>query len=381
MSAQPKAASVPPEEPAVPAVVGTPAPEAVAPIPEKQPAAAAAPIETAPVAFASGYLEAAPLDDDYDNDSAIGDDVQSSTASISSSILEYRAIKGRTYHSARHPTDYFTPNDEQQQESVDLTHHYLTILLDGKLFLAPLKEETLENVLDIGTGTGIWAIDFADAYPHVQVVGTDLSPMQPTWVPPNMRFEVDDASLEWTWSNDTFDFVHIRYLFGAISDWNALFGQAFRATKPGGWVQSGEVDVEWVSDDGTVEANEAIQTWNRLYRESGKKIGYSFTLVADDVQRKGLEEAGFTDIKVETFKVPTGGWPLDRKLAEIGNIVQATIENDIEGYTLMLWHNVLNWPAEDYQMFLMEMRKALRNKRIHGYIVQRYVYGRKPETA
>lgn len=33
--------------------------------------------------------------------------------------------------------------------------------------------------LDIGTGTGIWAIDFADEHPETTVIGTDLSPIQP----------------------------------------------------------------------------------------------------------------------------------------------------------------------------------------------------------
>ncbi len=32
--------------------------------------------------------------------------------------------------------------------------------MGGKLFFAPLKEETLKRALDIGTGTGIWAIEF-----------------------------------------------------------------------------------------------------------------------------------------------------------------------------------------------------------------------------
>jgi methylase of polypeptide subunit release factors len=45
-------------------------------------------------------------------------------------------------------------------------------LLDGKLFLAPLR--TIHRVLDIGTGTGIWAIDFADAFPSAHVIGEDL---------------------------------------------------------------------------------------------------------------------------------------------------------------------------------------------------------------
>jgi methylase of polypeptide subunit release factors len=35
------------------------------------------------------------------------------------------------------------------------------LMLDGKLTTAPIPEgQTLHRVLDIGTGTGIWAIDF-----------------------------------------------------------------------------------------------------------------------------------------------------------------------------------------------------------------------------
>lgn len=32
--------------------------------------------------------------------------------------------------------------------------------------------EKVRNVLDIGTGTGVWAMDFADEHPKAQVVGT-----------------------------------------------------------------------------------------------------------------------------------------------------------------------------------------------------------------
>ena len=40
--------------------------------------------------------------DDDDQDSAVGEsDVESSTASVASSILKYRTINGRTYHSDR----------------------------------------------------------------------------------------------------------------------------------------------------------------------------------------------------------------------------------------------------------------------------------------
>lgn len=46
---------------------------------------------------------------------------ESSTASVSASILEYRRSQGRTYHSDKFTTNYFLPNDDQQLESVDLT--------------------------------------------------------------------------------------------------------------------------------------------------------------------------------------------------------------------------------------------------------------------
>ena len=62
-------------------------------------------------------------------------------------------------------------------------------------------------MLDVGTGTGIWAIDFGDEHPSAEVLGTDLSPTQPTWVPPNVRFEIDDATKPWTWDAGAFDFV------------------------------------------------------------------------------------------------------------------------------------------------------------------------------
>jgi hypothetical protein len=50
----------------------------------------------------------------------------------------------------------------------------------------------------------------ADQYPSATVTGTDLSPIQPEWVPPNCHFEIDDVSLEWTFPPDHFDFIHIR---------------------------------------------------------------------------------------------------------------------------------------------------------------------------
>lgn len=57
--------------------------------------------------------------------------------------------------------------------------------------------------------------DFADEHPSAEVIGVDLSPIQPSFVPPNCHFEVDDATLPWTYLPSSFDFIHIRCLMGA----------------------------------------------------------------------------------------------------------------------------------------------------------------------
>jgi ubiquinone/menaquinone biosynthesis C-methylase UbiE len=46
-----------------------------------------------------------------------------------------------------------------EQNRLDLQHHMLSMMLDGRLHLAPI-DPNLQDALDIGTGTGIWAIEF-----------------------------------------------------------------------------------------------------------------------------------------------------------------------------------------------------------------------------
>lgn len=64
-------------------------------------------------------------------------------------------------------------------------------------------------MLDIGTVTGIWACDYAEAHPTTDVVGTDLSLIQPNYSPPNCRFVREDAEEEWV-HDRPFDYIHAR---------------------------------------------------------------------------------------------------------------------------------------------------------------------------
>ena len=47
-----------------------------------------------------------------------------------------------------------------------MTYHSVYRMFDGKAFFAPLKNP--QRILDVGTGTGIWAIDVGEEYPSAQ---------------------------------------------------------------------------------------------------------------------------------------------------------------------------------------------------------------------
>ena len=89
---------------------------------------------------------------------------------------------------------FYVPNDSIELEREDYQYEIIKIVLDGRLYLAPLSHESPpRRILDIGTGAGRWAIEMADEFPQAQIIGTDLSPVQPEIVPPNLSFCIDDG--------------------------------------------------------------------------------------------------------------------------------------------------------------------------------------------
>lgn len=118
-----------------------------------------------------------------------------------------------------------------------MQHHEFQLLFDGKLFTAPVpKDKVLHRVLDVGTGTGIWAIDFADDHPESVVLGIDLSPIQPTFIPPNLSFRVDDVEAEWVYSTK-FDFIYSRAMMGSLDNYPKFIQNSFDNLNPGGFLE------------------------------------------------------------------------------------------------------------------------------------------------
>lgn len=319
-------------------------------------------------------IEADP--DLYDaSDSTLGDDVSRYTASLTSSIERYPVENGRRYHAFKDGS-YVMPNDETELDRLDLMHQLLRITMRNQLHFAPLAEGN-PKILDVGTGTGIWAIEMGDEHPDAEIIGTDLSPTQPSWVPANVKFEIDDVEEPWTF-RENFDFIHVRYLAAAIVDWPKLVGQAFRNTKPGGWAEFQDFDPSYYSDDGSLKEEHSIFKYITIFINAAKSFGRDSK---PGPQLEGwMKDAGFENIVAEKFRLPIGPWPKDKHLKTIGawNLVQ--LEDGLEGFTLRLFTQHLDWKYEEVEVMLAKVRKDLRDPRIHAQYDFHVVYGQRPKT-
>ncbi|KAI9852159.1 MAG: hypothetical protein M1838_001622 [Thelocarpon superellum] len=344
------------------------------PPPAKDEASTTAP--AAPIVQPAAPDPAAPIEPDLDDtDSTFASDSGGSqfTASLSSSVLNYKYENGRRYHAFREG-EYLWPNDESEQDRLDLFHHIFRMMLKGALFRAPIMSNP-QRVLDFGTGTGIWAIDFADEYPSAQVLGTDLSPIQPSWVPPNCKFEVDDVESPWT--DGTYDFIHSRSMGGSISDYPRLYKQAYDHLEPGGWIEVQEFEA-WVRSDteGMMEKAKSISEWQNIIHETTVKIGKPLKVASE--QKQHLIDAGFEDVREDVYKLPIGGWPKDPRLKEMGRYEQVQMIEAVEPASLAVFTRVLNWDRTKTEVLLAGVRNEFKDTSYHFYCNLHFVYGRKP---
>ncbi|KAH7115637.1 S-adenosyl-L-methionine-dependent methyltransferase [Dactylonectria macrodidyma] len=289
--------------------------------------------------------------------------------------VERKIINDREYGSAFWNVYPWTPTDETYCEVLDIKHAatnaYWEILdikhvaanacPDPKLCRAP--DERRHQVLDVGTGTGIWAIEYAEENPWAAVIGFDICPIQPQWVPPNLTFELDDFNLEWTWKRGIFDYIHARDLTGSIDNWSHFFGEAFKCLKPDGYLETHEQSFRLIHqasgdpvDPTTQSLISALNRWNKVFSDLGKRLDRPFLAVDHRTQMDLMMKAGFTDLKVWRKWMPIGPWAEDLELPA----------------------TELGWSPHEATMLGMEIRKALRSPKLNVKVKVVVIVGRKP---
>ncbi|KAK4164023.1 S-adenosyl-L-methionine-dependent methyltransferase [Cladorrhinum sp. PSN259] len=306
------------------------------------------------------------------------EDGVSDTTSLMSSILQYRHENGRTYHAYKDGS-YVLPNDPAETERLDLQHNLLVMTFGGKLHLSSLQEN-VRRVLDAGCGTGIWAVDFAEEHPETQVTGIDLSPSQPSFIPPNVTFYVDDLEDDWTFSQP-FDFIFTRFMTGSIQDWPKYFKRCYDNLTPEGTLEVQDILYPMNSDDNTFPPESPLRRWSELLAEAFAATGRPMNSALK--YKEQLAEAGFTDIVDFKAKWPQNGWPRDSKHKQIGLWAYENAQAALEALSLAVLTRPKNggglgWKVEDVHTLLAGVRKDLKDVRIHAYWPMYAIYARKP---
>ncbi|KAI5844900.1 S-adenosyl-L-methionine-dependent methyltransferase [Tricharina praecox] len=313
---------------------------------------------------------------DLSSDPEYASSYHTDTTSLSSSINEYVFENGRRYHSYFGVEKNLMPTDEKEQDRLDLHHEILIRLFDGRLHKAPLDHP--QRILDVGTGTGIWAIDMADQYPMAEVVGMDLSPIQPKWVPPNCKFEVDDAEKDWAYKKDSFDFIHIRNLAQGISNWPKVLDDAYHCLQPGGYIELSDTGVTFHCDDGTMLPDNTAKCWGEAMTEAMAKAGRPPPSDARHL-RDRLTAAGLVDVHSYAIKQPFGPWAKDKRLKEAGIMIWIMAEEGFTSYGLAAFTRMLGMDSEEAAKLCRDGYQATRERKSHLYTVHYVAYGRKPE--
>jgi len=157
-------------------------------------------------------------------------------------------------------------------------------------------------------------------------------------------------------------------MLGSIADWPALYAQAFRALKPGGWIEHTEFTCETTWDDNSLPPENIYTWWTNFLLSAGDKIGRTFTPTKNGQHLAWLKEAGFTGaIHTKAYKVPLGTWPKDPKLKEIGMFNRASCEQGLEGFGIFLGTQVMGYSMEEMQVTFAKVREALANPTYHPY--------------
>jgi len=283
---------------------------------------------------------------------------------------------GRRYHAYQaEVAKYAYPNDEQEIDRLDFLHAIFYKALGNKLFLAPLEQDKVKNAMDIGTGTGLWALDFGDQFLNAKVIGVDLSPIQPQWVAPNVHFFVENVEQPWSYSHK-FDFIFGRYLISSFKDYGGVIRQATECLEPGGFIEFQDFDMVFKCDDGTLDPKSSMLKWSHSNIEATKKLAVQGN--PGPKLSQWMKEAGLVNIKERVVKFPVGGWPKDRKLKELGQLFAIQMVDGLEGFLLRMYTQALGWSPEEVQVFCVNLRKEIKNLSTHAYVNAHCVYGQKP---
>lgn len=269
---------------------------------------------------------------------------------------QYRKeVEGRSFNVLN--DTYALPADDEEWGRLNKQHLAITLALGGlypaqetvQAVLAPAEGER-KKILDLGCGSGVWAIAMAKEFPHAQVIGVDLAPtpVDMETVPNNVMFEIDDISQGLSHYEGMFDVVHARLVSAGLTNFRKSKEDIERCLKPGGlmlWVEvdyhmmaQNMIDYATLPSDGVVDGS-----WNaRLLFELAQAVGLSGRSDLETMRKvldRGLWDDPLLDphtCHAASLYVPTSPWVKvaginqQQRLNHIGLLIRQDCSNGLK---------------------------------------------------
>jgi hypothetical protein len=193
----------------------------------------------------------------------------------------------------------------------------------------------------------------------VNILGTDLSPIQPEVVPRNCSFEIEDATKDWTFTKE-FDFIHTRAITMGIGNWDRLVEQAYTFLKPGGWLELQEFHLPLGCEDDSMKGT-SLEKWGQEVHRATAKIGINS--LASLQHAKRMTDRGFINMDEKQLKIPLGPWAKGNQEKKIGTMAQKDLYDGVEGISTKLFL-LLGYSQEDVTEFLGKAKADLMNPEV-----------------
>ncbi|KAK3389960.1 S-adenosyl-L-methionine-dependent methyltransferase [Podospora didyma] len=287
---------------------------------------------------------------------------------------------------------YFFPSHlEGDAHRLNQQHEAFRLLFSSKLVAhgPQLTPDFAGNVLDIGTGTGIWAAEFAVNYPASRVLGVDLNAPSSNVPPPNCTFAALDAENDDQWDalipEGTYDLIHTRLLVLHLCDPRALLRRCLRALKPGGRVELQESREPFLFDRQTGAGGEEEKEgeddtpfirWSKLRVEGTQRCNRDCA-VARHIPG-WMREDGFVGVEVDEYKLPVGEWMEEESgdLGRAGRLFGECMSWILEEAVRMPLVDGLGWTEEQVKSVAEEAGRDLGNGKV--YVPLAVIVGSRP---
>ncbi|PLB48764.1 S-adenosyl-L-methionine-dependent methyltransferase [Aspergillus steynii IBT 23096] len=224
------------------------------------------------------------------------------------------------------------------------------------------------RILDLGCGTGIWAMDVAETYPEMFVVGVDLSRIQPDRHPPNCEFYAPfDLERQWQMGEDSWDVVHLRMGWGSVSNWFNLYRRVIAHLVPGGWFEQVEIDIEprFLNNP---SRHSPLRKWHQAFERAIALSRRPLTHSSQDTM-SFLRTAGFTEISHQTIRLPLNQWSSDSHQRKIGRWYGLAFLQFIESLDLGLFSGIFSSAPNEARELNNQAKAEASDRSVHSFHV------------